>query len=50
MKRNTWATFAPGFWLSFGAVGLLLYAGGGRLTVRGPQSFRHRAVHALREP
>jgi competence protein ComEC len=46
---DPWATLAPGFWLSFGAVGLLLYAGGGRLTVRGPQSFRHRAVHALRE-
>jgi competence protein ComEC len=28
---DPWAALAPGFWLSFGAVGLLLYAGTGRL-------------------
>jgi competence protein ComEC len=28
---DPWAGFAPGFWLSFGAVGLLLYANAGRL-------------------
>jgi competence protein ComEC len=28
---DPWAGLAPGFWLSFGAVGLLLYAGTGRL-------------------
>lgn len=28
---DPWAGLAPGFWLSFGAVGLLLYAGSGRL-------------------
>lgn len=28
---DPWAVLAPGFWLSFGAVGLLVYAGGGRL-------------------
>jgi competence protein ComEC len=27
---DPWATLAPGFWLSFGAVGLLLYTGVGR--------------------
>ncbi len=31
---DPWATVAPGFWLSFGAVGLLLYAGSGRLAPR----------------
>ena len=30
---DPWAVLAPGFWLSFGAVGLMLYAGAGR-TVR----------------
>lgn len=28
---DPWAVLAPGFWLSFGAVGLLVYAGSGRL-------------------
>ena len=28
---DPWAALAPGFWLSFGAVAVLLYAGGGRL-------------------
>src|SRR5882757_9181755 len=28
---DPWASMTPGFWLSFGAVGLLLYAGSGRL-------------------
>jgi competence protein ComEC len=28
---DPWASLAPGFWLSFGAVGLLLYTGVGRL-------------------
>lgn len=30
---DPWAVLAPGFWLSFGAVGLLFYIGGGRLGV-----------------
>ena len=46
---DPWATLAPGFWLSFGAVGLLLYAGSGRLPARASQSIRRRFVHALRE-
>ena len=29
---DPWAGLTPGFWLSFGAVGILLYAGVGRLT------------------
>jgi competence protein ComEC len=46
---DPWAGFAPGFWLSFGAVGLLLYAGSGRLEdVPGP-SWRARAWRTLRE-
>lgn len=28
---DPWATFAPGFWLSFGAVALIVYASGARL-------------------
>ncbi len=28
---DPWAALAPGFWLSFGAVAVLMYAGGGRL-------------------
>jgi competence protein ComEC len=31
---DPWAGLAPGFWLSFGAVGALLYAGTGRLSSR----------------
>lgn len=46
---DPWAGLAPGFWLSFGAVGLLLYAGSGRL--RGPElrGWRARSIEALRE-
>ena len=32
LLADPWAGVAPGFWLSFGAVGLLLYAGSGRLS------------------
>lgn len=42
---DPWAGLAPGFWLSFGAVGLLLYAGSGRLSPRAPQ----RSPGRLRE-
>jgi competence protein ComEC len=31
LARDPWAMLAPGFWLSFGAVGLLLYTGVGRV-------------------
>ena len=31
---DPWAVLAPGFWLSFGAVGLILYAGVGRTVLR----------------
>ena len=30
---DPWAGLTPGFWLSFGAVGLLLYIGVGRIGV-----------------
>lgn len=44
---DPWASLAPGFWLSFGAVGLLLYAGTGRLRV--DASTRWQAIsHAMR--
>lgn len=35
---DPWAAFAPGFWLSFGAVAALLWVGGGRL--RPPPTWR----------
>ncbi|HEX4883808.1 MAG TPA: DNA internalization-related competence protein ComEC/Rec2, partial [Casimicrobiaceae bacterium] len=31
LALDPWAVLAPGFWLSFFAVGVLIYAGGGRL-------------------
>ncbi len=45
---DPWAGFAAGFWLSFGAVGLLLYAHVGRLASAAPASRVERAVRALR--
>jgi competence protein ComEC len=46
---DPWAGFAPGFWLSFGAVGLLLYAGSGRLDEPAAPSWRARLAGGLRE-
>lgn len=40
---DPWAVIAPGFWLSFGAVAMLAYAGGGRL--QRPHWLRE-AIHA----
>lgn len=40
---DPWAVIAPGFWLSFGAVALLVYAGSGRLAQ--PGWFR-ASIHA----
>jgi competence protein ComEC len=45
---DPWAGFAPGFWLSFGAVGLLLYAHAGRLASAAPASRAVRTLHGLR--
>ena len=45
---DPWAGLAPGFWLSFGAVGVLLYAGTGRLTSPRPLSRIARAAQGLR--
>jgi len=45
---DPWAGFAPGFWLSFGAVGLLLYVHAGRLTSPAPASRGERLLRALR--
>jgi competence protein ComEC len=44
---DPWAGFAPGFWLSFGAVGLLLYAGSGRPVVRSAVAWPARFAEAL---
>ena len=46
---DPWAALAPGFWLSFGAVGLLLYAGSNRLHVASAQSWPARIRESLRE-
>src|SRR5213593_1650397 len=43
LAYDPWATLTPGFWLSFGAVGLLLYTGVGRV---GTGSVWHAAVRA----
>jgi competence protein ComEC len=46
---DPWASLAPGFWLSFGAVGLLLFAGCGRLSSRPVSSLRGRVKRTLCE-
>lgn len=46
---DPWAGLAPGFWLSFGAVGLLLYAGSNRLRMPAPRGFRQRVRASLCE-
>ena len=45
---DPWAGFSAGFWLSFGAVGLLLYAHAGRLRAPPAQTRAARAVSAMR--
>lgn len=46
---DPWASLAPGFWLSFGAVAVLLYACGARLRVVAAPGLRARMHAALRE-
>ncbi|MEO8847683.1 MAG: DNA internalization-related competence protein ComEC/Rec2 [Casimicrobiaceae bacterium] len=46
---DPWASIAAGFWLSFGAVGLLLYAGTNRVNPQSPRGTVVRAWEALRE-
>lgn len=45
---DPWAGLAPGFWLSFGAVGLLLYSGSGRLPDPPPAGFAARLRDSVR--
>ena len=45
---DPWAGMAAGFWLSFGAVGALLYAGTGRLSSRPPTARTARLLRTLR--
>ena len=45
---DPWASLSPGFWLSFGAVGLLLYAGTGRLPADRASGWRARLAQMLR--
>ena len=45
---DPWAGLAPGFWLSFGAVGLLLYAGSNRLRAPPSRGARGRWSESLR--
>jgi competence protein ComEC len=44
---DPWAMLAPGFWLSFGAVGLLLYTGVGRVGVGSTFGAAARAQWAI---
>ena len=46
---DPWASLSPGFWLSFGAVGLLLYAGSGRLFMAASPGIASRAGESLRD-
>lgn len=46
---DPWAPLTPGFWLSYGAVALLLFASVGRLPRPAGLAWRHRTAHALRE-
>jgi competence protein ComEC len=46
---DPWATLTPGFWLSFAAVGLLLYASVGRLRGAAPVGWRARLRDAFRD-
>lgn len=45
---DPWAPLTPGFWLSYGAVALLLYASVGRLRDAPPHGWRQRAAHTVR--
>ena len=46
---DPWASLTPGFWLSYGAVALLLYASSGRLRAPPQASWRDRFGATLRE-
>lgn len=46
---DPWAPLTPGFWLSYGAVALLLYASAARLAPEAAPGWRGRAGAALRE-
>src|SRR4029453_19434736 len=46
---DPWASLSPGMWLSFGAVGLLLYASVGRIARAPPRSSPARSRRALGE-
>jgi competence protein ComEC len=46
---DPWAPLTPGFWLSYGAVALLLYASVGRLRDDEGGTWRQRMLHTLRE-
>lgn len=49
LSIDPWAGVAPGFWLSFGAVGLLLYAGSRRLDAPRSKGWRARIGRMLAE-
>ncbi len=46
---DPWASLTPGFWLSYGAVALLLYASAGRLRDPAAMSWGQRLRNAVRE-
>lgn len=46
---DPWAPLTPGFWLSYGAVALLLYASAGRLAAEPAATWRARVLVTVRE-
>ncbi|MCC6869912.1 MAG: DNA internalization-related competence protein ComEC/Rec2 [Burkholderiales bacterium] len=46
---DPWAPLTPGFWLSYGAVALLLYAAAGRLGAEPAAAWHGRIIAAVRE-
>lgn len=46
---DPWAPLTPGFWLSYGAVALLLYASVGRLRETAGGTWQQRTLHTVRE-
>jgi competence protein ComEC len=47
LALDPWATLTPGFWLSFGAVGVLLYTGVGRIGIGSTLRMAARAQWAV---
>lgn len=49
LTLDPWAVLAPGFWLSYGAVAVLVYGGIGRVRAAGSDDWLRRIGRSLRE-